>query len=409
MLCRHCGKETENDIKFCPFCGGETDFAKQAPSEPAEKKKKSKRPFVIVIATLLVASIITGAVFILNKNKESEELETVWLLSKVIVVDAEGNKTDRIVLTYDENGNITKKSYGQDVIYEYEDGKCVKESSYSADGELMQYSIIRCDEKGNYLELTPYMADGTELAERYKWKYDKAGSLVEEIYEERYRNSPTQEHYLRFDEKGRKIEEGARENGEILYNYVTEYDEKGNWTRFGDTRYINTYNEDGKLIKVTEVIDSKESFYETYEYDEKGRLVRKTEYYYDGEMSSTKEYEYSDDGRCIKEYKSGAQEGTYNVYELDEKGNCITESSYENGELDSSCLYSYDKNGNFIGITENYYEYSGETEIYEYISVKVTPEKAKQLRIRQEYEREWMALPHFDPAKYEPLKYLLAQ
>ncbi len=404
MFCRHCGKETENDIKFCPFCGGETDFAKQVPSEPAEKKKKSKRPFVIVIAALLVAAIIAGAVFILNKNKEPEELETVWLISRVGTVDAEGNKEFGMVLSYDENGNITKKTYEASyIIYEYEDGQCVKESSYSEDGTLRQYNIIRCDEKGNYLELASYMADGTELAGRYKWKYDKDGNLVEEVWT----MSPAQERYYRFDEKGRKIEEGARENGEELYSYITEYDEKGNVTRFGDTRYINTYNEDGKLIKVTERNGQTET-YETYEYDENGRLVRNTEYYYDGEMSSTKEYEYSDDGRCIKEYKSSAQEGTYNVYELDEKGNCIKESSYENGELDSSFLYSYDKKGNFIGVAEDYSGYNGATEIYEYISVKVPPEKAKQLRIRQEFEKEWMGLPHFDPAEYEPLKYLLA-
>ncbi|MBP3414604.1 MAG: hypothetical protein J6L81_05355 [Clostridia bacterium] len=143
-----------------------------------------------------------------------------------------------------------------------------------------------------------------------------------------------------------------------------------------------TYFADGKLKE--EMLNVNESNYTgwQYEYDQKGDVIEKREYY-EGILQSTVVYEYN--GETLSR-----------VYCEDPKGNHLYDCRIENGVIvekvihstDSvagcSYRYEYDSNGNLI--TE--YMFDGELfpmTSYSYKAVKVDAERAEYLKKQQAY------------------------
>ncbi|MCQ2521274.1 MAG: tetratricopeptide repeat protein [Lachnospiraceae bacterium] len=72
MYCEHCGKQIDNDSKFCAFCGGvstpltTSDSTQNTPSATQPKKNHSQKKFFIIIPVVVLC--IAGAVLIALLN-----------------------------------------------------------------------------------------------------------------------------------------------------------------------------------------------------------------------------------------------------------------------------------------------------------------------------------------------------
>lgn len=146
----------------------------------------------------------------------------------------------------------------------------------------------------------------------------------------------------------------------------------------GETRTL-VYFLDGKL-KEELYVGSNFSGYQ-YEYDQKGDITEKREYY-DGILESIVHYEY--DGETLKA-----------VYGEDKEGNKLFDCRIENGRIiekvcyDSetpySYTYEYDSNGNLVKTS---FIYDGEVmpgDQYSYKTVEVDYERAGYLKYQQQY------------------------
>lgn len=95
---------------------------------------------------------------------------------------------------------------------------------------------------------------------------------------------------------------------------------------------MNDYNEKGKLIKSTEFTSDKTmKSYTLYEYDSKGMLVKSFTYAEDSTLNNAGEYWYNEKGDRIidrTDYKSSSTSSVINSkYEYDKKGNVIRQAN----------------------------------------------------------------------------------
>ena len=80
MYCKQCGKELDNDTKFCPECGVKVDRKNQ------DIQKKGKPSIKIwIIAMAVVGSLIAGAAII----------TAIFDLQKTDSIDEEGIQNDK--------------------------------------------------------------------------------------------------------------------------------------------------------------------------------------------------------------------------------------------------------------------------------------------------------------------------
>ena len=107
---------------------------------------------------------------------------------------------------------------------------------------------------------------------------------------------------------------------------------------------IIEYNENNKIIKT----DNGNGYYETYEYDIEGNLV-KNSIYEENVLSGYNIFEYNSSNQLIKiyYYNTDDEVQTYFIQEYDNNGNVVKKTQY--GTNDAVILYftfSYDSNGN---------------------------------------------------------------
>lgn len=55
MTCTHCGKEIDNDLAFCPYCGSRTENGAAAAEKPA---KKNPRRFALPVAAAALLAVV---------------------------------------------------------------------------------------------------------------------------------------------------------------------------------------------------------------------------------------------------------------------------------------------------------------------------------------------------------------
>jgi len=95
--CKNCGKEFEDDDKFCDGCGGK--LVKKEPEKTIEKKEEwtfhiSKMRFKFIAVIILVALCILLGIFIgqqMNTGRFVSVVETNNISSNATVQDATGN------------------------------------------------------------------------------------------------------------------------------------------------------------------------------------------------------------------------------------------------------------------------------------------------------------------------------
>lgn len=148
---------------------------------------------------------------------------------------------------YDENGLLIRTIYRTEgvetghYVYTYDDnGNRVKFESYE-DGSVQSYTLYEYDASDLLVTEVDY-SDGQETCRREN-EYDASGRLIYFTI-----------HYTEVDD----------DNNGISH---TEY----------STQYI--YNEKGWLIETIQFENGVESFRDTYEYDEAGRILKNPEYY----------------------------------------------------------------------------------------------------------------------------------
>ncbi len=129
-----------------------------------------------------------------------------------------------------------------------------------------------------------------------------------------------------------------------------------------------TYDESGKIIKEEDIdFDGDLFLMENYEYNEAGKLTKRTAYYKEV-LVKYYLYEYDAEGRLYKEsdYDSDGTLDDYTVYIYDQNGRVIREDDYhEDGVLDEYHLLEYNAQGvltkkttyNESGVLNDSYEY----------------------------------------------------
>lgn len=203
--------------------------------------------------------------------------------------------------TYDEHGNIIKRAskyadyyyayeYNDDGTvrveysetsrkeYEYENGLEVKCTEYNALGEVYSVTTQTYDEHGNntsYYHRVGEFVSGFTL----EHEYDENGFWIKEIsYDEDGEQSGTSTRVL--DENG-KVLSGTLDEKTALRTYEHKYDENGREVE----RHL-TQTRDGEVSWELRLVT---------EYDEQGRISRKSEYRLDGgeRLVLTEEYDYT--------------------------------------------------------------------------------------------------------------------
>lgn len=146
----------------------------------------------------------------------------------------------------------------------------------------------------------------------------------------------------------------------------------------GDTRTL-TYYADGKL-KEEQYDGSNYSGYQ-YEYDQKGDLIQKREYY-DGILETIVYYEY--DGETLNAVYCEDKTGN-RLFDCRVENGLITEKICYDSESQYSYLYEYDENHNLIEMTILYDGESIPCEQYSYKTVEVDADRAWYLLSQQKY------------------------
>lgn len=205
-------------------------------------------------------------------------------------------------------------------------------------------------------------------------RYDESGALVcreEYTYDEKgltsvasYNGAEEQLSYvdILYDEQGRWIQayQRSRSDYETVFCKVTyEYDDAGNTVKRSE------FAADGSL-----------SGHETYERDVNGNLTRVNYYGYQGQpelhLVEYEIYEYDSNGNCTKVsyYHADDSLSGYLNQEYDDRGNVIKEDQYDaDGTPVSHDIYEYDTSGNCTKVTHwhcdlgfSYYDYEYDTE-----------------------------------------------
>ena len=196
---------------------------------------------------------------------------------------------NEIRYTYDDKGNVVKKENYQgssDKVayydtYSYDEQGHVIERCYYEDDMLLHKYLYAYDEAGNQIERVELIGDVEQY--RYEYTYDEAGNRLTERY-------ATDDGWRLFEyeynAQNKMIRETCTSSWSIGYETRMAYDDHGNITRHERTdrdsqaaswwvyEYTNVYDEHGRLIKITTVMDSELYSVKSYEYDEKGNLVR---------------------------------------------------------------------------------------------------------------------------------------
>jgi len=269
---------------------------------------------------------------------------------------------DRIsCIRYDENGEIDNH-YG----YEYDlYGRKTVQITY-INGVESQRNVYTYDESG-YCILDKVVKNGKVNsstgyeydAQGYKTKqitYDGNGKISSYIEYEYYANGRTkkQTYYNMYA-------------SEIMKNHVYEYYETGRtksyyyYTNQYDStagKYVlkqysvKKYDEVSGKVTIEEVYNSNDTLtsYYTFEYNDAGKEIGKTQYNTNGTILSEQTTEYYDNGKTKskKTYQAGTKETGWlqSVYEYNEAGATTRNATYkEDGSVSAETLWEYHDNG----------------------------------------------------------------
>lgn len=212
---------------------------------------------------------------------------------------ASGNQFEVVrAYTYDDQGNVVEFKYKRGSTYDYatryeydQDRNMIK--IIHPDGQVYEYTH---DKQGNVL--TEVMKDELGLVfQKHIYQYNRRGDVIEETIEQ-YVNNIT---------------------SSLTYRWQYDYDGKGN---------IRKKESDG--------------YYETFEYDENGRVTHHVIHRSQLDQETVQSFKYDSHGNVIEHhYDSGKNEYTHTYeFEYDAHGNVLSVISYSGGEVFQTETYS---------------------------------------------------------------------
>ncbi len=247
-----------------------------------------------------------------------------------------------------------------------EEGLSLCEAEYDIDGRM-----IMCREDGEFDYRTEFEYDDSGKLIRtksYNFMGDISGEISEYVYNDDGRLSCIKTEYP----SSWGIEpETWNVNRDIIKVYYSngllgkeEYNDDHYWER---RRIIYHYDEQGRVI-LTDDLGYHDPYFDTYEYDEWNRLIKKTRYIYVDVEDYVETYEYDDNNHLIKKNVNSSQKDDWEVYLYDEAGRTIKHTKEdwwgyreyvyeydENGNLKKEI--DYDKEGNITATIDVEYEY----------------------------------------------------
>ena len=207
-----------------------------------------------------------------------------------------------------------KNSNGRDLVHTF---------TYNEQGNLL--SAV---DKGDY-------SWTMETDDAVTYTYDAMGNLLSQ--ESRYKDSVYRNVYT-YDEKG----------NELTYAYYNVYGDIQN-------SYINTYDEQGRLVKTEHYdrLDAAEKYTEVFTYDEQDRVLTCTITYADREPT-VYTYVYAEDGSYQKSFKGSVYTQTY---WYDKEGRTVKHKVVvtETDEVKEYSEARYDEMGHQVYYCEEYY------------------------------------------------------
>ena len=374
MFCPRCGVTLPDGAGFCSSCGAQLGGAPgDHTPPPVQPRRRSWVLLAVVIAASVAVIVGCGTV--------------AWLMLFSPYEISEDNFPDpylrvAVSATYDEDG---------DGKLSREEGRAVTEMKLSGCKELEGLgrifpNIERIEVTGGSLERLN-TSDLPELA-----AIDVREEPLEELdvsnnHELSYLYVSDETEVSGIDETGLRevwlsldVTENIGGSSSISHNERDAYGRIVSW-RFEsawDTASASyTYDDEGRPVHADFDYVQNTVTYEDYEYDEQGRLVRKsndngyTEFYYEGSelpvgaasreqigysrYTTDESYEYDSDGRITLIDRMTEDRTRYwFVFEYDFAGNIVmVESWYANPEADEDVLsyrmtYYYDGDGNMV-------------------------------------------------------------
>ncbi len=393
MICKNCGTELDNDMRFCPTCGTEVPIiieparkqmsfcmkcgavlvpnarfcmecgaSVQTVTPPApqltqntvsyvrekeQKRRPGKRAFWYVAASAcLIIALIGAAILYSNghtainqdnrsdSNKSSAQApreKTSGLVWK-IEYGKETKTTHYVYNLMGEYERIEEMSYPETEPYN------TRVFTYNAFGKLTHWE----DDEGASADFND---SGTCIYRRYSdgdfMRFDDEGNLLEK-YDARF---PCFDKYT-YNEQGQVDYCEESRNPEDTPHLVIRYE----------------YSDDGLFCKQTMYTPDGERVYTlgSYEectYDVEGRVIREDIYDKSDELFRTTQHEYDTDGNVLMEldtlYGNGESSEIKTLYEYDADGNLL--QIYRDGNVLGGGvqyeIYNRDDSGNLLTVS----------------------------------------------------------
>lgn len=273
---------------------------------------KNRSNFILLFLNLFVYAVFA----IIKHRKQITKKHVARVLLAALAVGAihialkiENIIRDAKITKYDEQGNlISSQSGGLKTLYEYQNGKLVKEiQTWVYDFPV---TVFEYDENGNKILEKKVSKDGKSEKTGAIFKYNEKNQLVMT-----WNDWSNVYNYYFYDEKGQKIKEVC-DGKETLF----EYDDNG--------KLIKQTNPDGNICY--------------FEYDEDGKLIKRTEY------GKVWHYEYNENGTLAKRFcDTEIYEAEYFEDEPEKKRRSILKKMVD-GELKADFELKFDREDNII-------------------------------------------------------------
>ena len=245
---------------------------------------------------------------------------------------------------YDENGNVVLElKFNPDheledkYVYKYNGkGILIEERHYLSYKEVAEHKTYELDAKGKIQKAYKHYNDGSK--DTINYTYDTDGNLIEKITIDSY--DEVEAKAIFEYEHQKLVKQESFEYDDLIAKNTFVYDPDGNlteessWTEDDNTRRSHSYDINGNLEKVLF-------------YDKKDELVAKTTYSYNEESKIV----------GVKEETPYGNSSTVITY--DEKGNATEQiEKNEQGEINNSAIRKFNDNNDVVE-TEVFIEMHG--------------------------------------------------
>ncbi|MCM1253737.1 MAG: hypothetical protein NC321_13030 [Clostridium sp.] len=268
---------------------------------------------------------------------------------------------------YDSAGNLIRATdwhYGDDEWREaYRRLYTQTEYTYDGAGRLLGRMLREYSDDGNLDRCFVY-ADSGQQSWEMRYLFDADGNVAEQY---RYE----------YDEMGNKTL-SVEYDAEGKLNLFEGYECDTYVSYYPYSRYENTYDDSGNLIKITrfDYESSSGTTYQKFTYDDAGHLIKVEGVSGDPIVGEyTYEYTYNEKGYLVSSFSMTYSETHGKEYEYDDNGNCIKELNkyFERDEADNVSEYDssvaqenqFDERNRLIrayyGYRDDAYDYTYET------------------------------------------------